>query len=99
MKLQNGLCMQSSFIHKSLFGLTKAVASPRSSLSWILRGHLAKDELFVSQTYWFTGTLPRVPVTKILPCVEEVEITVHKPHAPLSHRFSDVTVAIRRKRR
>jgi dihydroneopterin aldolase len=29
---------------------------------------------------------------------EEVEITVHKPHAPLSHRFSDVTVAIRRKR-
>ena len=32
------------------------------------------------------------------PGVEEVEITVHKPHAPLSHRFSDVTVAIRRKR-
>ena len=30
--------------------------------------------------------------------VEEVEITVHKPHAPLSHQFSDVTVAIRRKR-
>lgn len=32
------------------------------------------------------------------PGVEEVEITVHKPHAPLSHRFSDVAVAIRRKR-
>ena len=31
-------------------------------------------------------------------CLSEVEITVHKPHAPLSHRFSDVTVAIRRKR-
>ena len=32
------------------------------------------------------------------PLVEEVEITVHKPHAPLPHRFSDVTVAIRRRR-
>ena len=32
------------------------------------------------------------------PGVEEVEITIHKPHAPLSHRFSDVTLAIRRKR-
>ncbi len=32
------------------------------------------------------------------PGVEEVEITVHKPHAPLPHRFSDVAVTIRRKR-
>ena len=32
------------------------------------------------------------------PGVEEVEITVHKPHAPLPHRFSDVAVAIRRTR-
>jgi 7,8-dihydroneopterin aldolase/epimerase/oxygenase len=32
------------------------------------------------------------------PRVEEVEITVHKPHAPLPHRFSDVAVAIRRRR-
>ena len=32
------------------------------------------------------------------PSVQEVEITVHKPHAPLSHPFDDVTVAIRRVR-
>jgi dihydroneopterin aldolase len=32
------------------------------------------------------------------PGVEEAEITVHKPHAPIPHRFSDVTVTIRRKR-
>ena len=32
------------------------------------------------------------------PAVVEVEITVHKPHAPLSHPFDDVTVAIRRVR-
>jgi dihydroneopterin aldolase len=30
--------------------------------------------------------------------VQEVEITVHKPHAPIPHRFGDVTVAIRRAR-
>jgi dihydroneopterin aldolase len=32
------------------------------------------------------------------PGVEEAEITVHKPHAPIPHRFGDVTVTIRRKR-
>jgi 7,8-dihydroneopterin aldolase/epimerase/oxygenase len=30
--------------------------------------------------------------------VEEVEITVHKPHAPVPHPFDDVTVTIRRAR-
>lgn len=30
--------------------------------------------------------------------VREVEITVHKPQAPLSHPFGDVTVTIRRSR-
>ncbi len=32
------------------------------------------------------------------PAVAEAEITVHKPHAPLPHRFDDVTVVVRRKR-
>jgi dihydroneopterin aldolase len=32
------------------------------------------------------------------PGVEEAEITVHKPHAPIPHPFRDVTVTIRRKR-
>jgi len=30
--------------------------------------------------------------------VREVEITVHKPHAPLSESLRDVTVTIRRSR-
>lgn len=32
------------------------------------------------------------------PGVEEAEITVHKPHAPLPHLFSDVAVVVRRTR-
>lgn len=76
MKPQTELCMGSSFFRKSVFGLTKAITSPRSSLSWLLRGHLAKDKIFVSQTYWFTGTLPRVALTEILPGVEQSELVL-----------------------
>ena len=32
------------------------------------------------------------------PLVQEVEITVHKPHAPVGHEFGDVAVTIRRPR-
>jgi dihydroneopterin aldolase len=32
------------------------------------------------------------------PGVGEVEITVHKPHAPVPHPFDDVAVTIRRSR-
>lgn len=32
------------------------------------------------------------------PAVQEVEITVHKPQAPIPHRFADVSVTIQRKR-
>lgn len=32
------------------------------------------------------------------PLAREVEITVHKPHAPVGHRFDDVAVTIRRPR-
>jgi 7,8-dihydroneopterin aldolase/epimerase/oxygenase len=32
------------------------------------------------------------------PRVEQAEITVHKPHAPIPHRFDDVTVTVRRRR-
>ena len=68
--------MQSSFIRKSLFGLQKAISSPRSTLSWVLRGHLAKDKLFISQTYWFTGTLPRVSLARIIPGIEEIDVVL-----------------------
>ncbi len=32
------------------------------------------------------------------PLVQEVEITVHKPQAPVGHEFADVAVTIRRSR-
>ena len=32
------------------------------------------------------------------PGVEEAEVTVHKPHAPIAHSFDDVSVTIRRAR-
>lgn len=32
------------------------------------------------------------------PSAREVEITVHKPNAPVGHRFDDVSVTIRRRR-
>ena len=31
------------------------------------------------------------------PLARQVEITVHKPHAPVGHRFGDVSVTIRRR--
>src|ERR1019366_489976 len=47
------------------------------------------------------GTLRQGPAAAcpFRPLVPEGEIPVHKPHAPLSHPFDDVTVAIRRVRR
>ena len=33
------------------------------------------------------------------PLVREVEITVHKPHAPVGHPFEDIAVSIRRPRK
>jgi predicted O-methyltransferase YrrM len=68
--------MKSSFVHKALFSLMKAITSPRSTVSWVLRGHLARDSVFVSQTYWFTGALPRVSLTKVLPAVQDVEVVL-----------------------
>lgn len=61
-------------ISKTLFGLVKVITRPRSSLSWVRRGHLAKDKVFISQTYWFTGSLPRVLLTTVLPGVEKIEV-------------------------
>jgi predicted O-methyltransferase YrrM len=59
-----------------LAGITQAVTNPRSTWSWILRGYLARDPVFVSQTYWFTGTLPRVPLSEALPGIENVEVVL-----------------------
>ena len=45
-------------------------------------------------------TLAQRLVTACLtePRVVEAEITVHKPHAPIPHRFGDVSVTVRRRR-
>jgi len=44
--------------------------------------------------------VPASIVTAVLaePLVREVEITVHKPHAPVGHPFDDIAVTIRRPR-
>jgi predicted O-methyltransferase YrrM len=76
MTSENALSLQSSISRRTVFAVTKALGAPRKSLSWILRGHLARDEVFVSQTYWFTGTLPRVSLTAILPRIDEVEVAL-----------------------
>src|SRR5438552_428605 len=74
MTVQSELSLKSTSLQKALFGLKKAMASPRSTLSWVLRGHMAKDRVFVSHTYWFTGMLPRVPLARVLAGIETVEV-------------------------
>jgi predicted O-methyltransferase YrrM len=76
MKKDNGLSLQSSFIRKSVLSITKMITHPRASLSWVLRGHLAKDQVFVDQTYWFTGKLPRIPLARVLLGIERVDVSL-----------------------
>jgi predicted O-methyltransferase YrrM len=71
--------MRSLFLRRTASALAGFLSSPRSSISWVRRGHLAKDKVFISQTYWFTGTLPRVPLTKVFP--ESKDVEVHLPRA------------------
>ena len=61
-------------MEKVFTGLRVSLTRPRSSLSWILRGHAAKDPVFVSQTYWHSGTLPRRALPAVLPGIEGVEV-------------------------
>jgi len=68
--------MNSPFVRKVAYGLLKAVTAPKSSLSWVLRGHQAKDPVFIRQSYWYTGTLPRVPLAEFLPASREVDVTL-----------------------
>lgn len=76
MTSSNSLTLQSSFARKALFAATKAITHPRATLSWIVRGHLSKDQVFLSQMYWFTGSLPRVPLSAVLPGIEGVEVSI-----------------------
>jgi predicted O-methyltransferase YrrM len=71
-----GLSMDSSLGRKALVAMMMAVRRPRSTVSWVIRGHLAKDDVFVGQTYWFAGALPRVPLAGIFPGIEGVGVTL-----------------------
>jgi hypothetical protein len=70
--------MSKSETGKLLYALWKGISNPRSATSWVRRGHLAKNQLFVKQTYWFTGGLPRIPLAELLPESKSVEISL--PH-------------------
>ena len=67
---------QSSLARKSFFGLVRTITQPRTTFSWILRGHLAKDPVFVSQSSWYTGTLQRVPLAELIPATRDVELVL-----------------------
>ena len=66
--------MQSSFAEKVLFAARKTLTSPRATISWVIRGHLAKDPILVSQSYWFTGELPRVAANELFPGIENAHV-------------------------
>jgi predicted O-methyltransferase YrrM len=66
--------MNSSFLRRTASALAGFLRKPRSSISWVRRGHLAKDSVFISQTYWFRGVLPRVPLAQVLPTSKQVEL-------------------------
>jgi predicted O-methyltransferase YrrM len=76
MKPAEDFSSDDSLIRKSLFGILKSVTSPRSSLSWVIRGHLARDPVFVSQTYWWRGTLERTSLKDIMPGAERLDVTL-----------------------
>ena len=76
---QHGSLMTDSPLKKMIFPLARLLSKPRTSLSWVRRGHLAKDEVFVSQTNWFTGVLPRVALSDAFPETKQTE--VYLPHA------------------
>ena len=61
-------------VRRLLFAIGKAFTRPRSTVSWVVRGHLAKDNVFVSQTYWVAGRLPRVPLNKACPGVQDLDV-------------------------
>jgi predicted O-methyltransferase YrrM len=68
--------MNESKFSKLTTALGGIVGHPRKSASWVWRGSLAKDRTFVTQTYWFTGALPRVPLAEVLPVTRRVEVSI-----------------------
>jgi predicted O-methyltransferase YrrM len=73
---RNGITARSSLLRRALFAVRTGITNPRSAVSWIVRGHLAKDQVFVSQTYWFAGDLPRLRLAEIFPGIENMELVL-----------------------
>jgi predicted O-methyltransferase YrrM len=63
-------------LKKSVVSVASLFTHPRKSLSWVRRGHLIKDSTIESQTYWFTGELPRVSLSEVFAKAKEVDIAM-----------------------
>jgi predicted O-methyltransferase YrrM len=68
--------MKEPLYSKAFGAFAQLITKPRESLSWLSRARSAKDRVFVGQTHWHTGNLPRVPLTEILPDSRSVEISL-----------------------
>jgi len=68
--------MDESKISKLVTAISGVIGHPRRSASWVWRGSLAKDRTFVTQSYWFTGSFPRVPLAEVLPATRRVEVAI-----------------------
>jgi len=91
------------FIIDATVGLDTASAAASDELGHTVDYSGLADRLVAlagGPPVWLIETLAERLAAACLsePSVQEVEITVHKPHAPLSHPFDDVTVTIRRVR-
>jgi predicted O-methyltransferase YrrM len=92
MASHSGLSTESSFSEKLLFALRGVVASPRATISWVFRGHLAKDAVFVSHSYWFTGDLPRAALNAILPRIHDIEIVLPRAFDRTTGKTASISV-------
>ena len=81
-----------SLARKFLFAVGKACTRPRSTVSWVIRGHLAKDSVFVSQSYWVAGALPRVPLQTACPGVQDFDVQLPRAFDRTSGKTASITV-------
>ena len=77
---------------KFIFAVRAALTRPRSTASWVIRGHLAKDSVFVSQTYWVAGHLPRVPLCEAVPGIKELDVRLPRAFDRTSGKTASISV-------
>jgi predicted O-methyltransferase YrrM len=61
---------------RNVYGLMKMISNPRASWESIVRSHLARDDVFIRQTCWHHGTLPRLPLTDVVPEARLCDVTL-----------------------